>query len=108
MQISFTHRAFKVCNEKKEMVKTLGADCASKLQLRMFELTTAPNMARIPIHARLHGLKGNRIGQYAVDIDKQFRIIFVPDCETLPLKPDGGLDLVQVSSILVIEVTDYH
>jgi len=36
------------------------------------------------------------------------RLIFEPDHNPVPQKPDGGLDWTQVTRIRVIEITDYH
>jgi proteic killer suppression protein len=36
------------------------------------------------------------------------RLIFEPDHETKPTKPDGGLDWQKVTRVLVLEIVDYH
>ena len=57
---------------------------------------------------RRHQLAGNRAGQYAVDIDHQLRLVFVPAHDPIPHRPDGGIDTDQVTAIIIIEVVDYH
>jgi len=36
------------------------------------------------------------------------RIIFLPMHEPLPLKPDGGLNWLKITAILILAVEDYH
>lgn len=57
---------------------------------------------------RCHELEGQRAGQFAVDIDKNYRLIFTPDHDPVPRKDDGGIDLAQVTEITILEITDYH
>lgn len=90
------------------MIKAVGADCAKKLKQRLVELEAAPNMTDIPAHARCHPLFGKRKGQYAVYLVHPYRLIFEPDCDPLPCKTDGGLDLSKVNKILVKRIIDYH
>jgi len=49
--------------------------------------------------ARCHELKADRKGQLAVRLDKGFRIAFEVANQTIPLKPDGGLDWNQATCI---------
>ena len=57
---------------------------------------------------RRHQLTGNRDEQYAVDIDRQYRLVFVPDHDPIPRRPDGGVDTDQVTAVVITEVIDYH
>lgn len=57
---------------------------------------------------RRHQLTGNRDEQYAVDIDRQHRLVFVPDHDPIPRRPDGGVDTDQVTAVVITEVIDYH
>jgi proteic killer suppression protein len=58
--------------------------------------------------ARLHPLKGNRKGQFALDVKHPKRLIITPNHDPLPELPDGGTDLERVTKVLVIEIEDYH
>ena len=57
---------------------------------------------------RRHQLTGNRDEQYAVDIDRQNRLVFAPDHDPILRRADGGIDTDRVTAIVIIEVIDYH
>ncbi len=74
------------------------------------ELRAADTLADISMlpPARRHGLSGDRAGQFAVDVQHPFRLIFEPAHDPVPRKEDGGIDLARVTAIRILEVTDYH
>ena len=55
-----------------------------------------------------HPLGGNRSGQYAVTISSNYRLIFEPADDPLPLTDAGETDVTRVTTIRVLEVADYH
>lgn len=63
-------------------------------------------MANVPGHC--HALTENRAGQFAVDLWGSYRLVFEPGESPVPLLPDGGIDLVMVRRVRILEVTDYH
>lgn len=77
---------------------------------RVAALRRSPTLSQVPITPplRRHQLTGNRAGQYAVDIDAQFRILFAPDHTPIPRRPDSGTDTDRVTAIIIVAVTDYH
>ena len=83
---------------------------AKKIKLRLAVLSNAPTLSEVPTSPpdRRHQLKGDRSGQYAVDLIHPHRLIFEPNHEPLPRRTDGGIDTDQVTAIRIIEVTDYH
>ena len=104
------HRLQKACDSTKESVKKWGADNAKKVQLRITELRAADNLyhiSRLP-QARLHPLKGDRSGQFAVDVKQPYRLVFKPNHNPVPTKEDGGTDLTKITSIIILDVEDYH
>lgn len=111
MEITFISRKLqKVCNSEKEMRARFGKPLAERLQQRLAELTAADTLEdirRLP-SARCHELSQDRKGQLAVDVVHPKRLIFEPDHNPVPRKPDGGLDWPHVTSIRVIEIIDYH
>jgi hypothetical protein len=44
----------------------------------------------------------------AVDGDYPYRIILEANAKSQPKKPDGGLDLLRVTKIRILEVVNYH
>ena len=49
-----------------------------------------------------------RIGQLAVDVTANLRLVFDPADEPVPTKEDGGLDWDRVKAVRIREVVDYH
>ena len=111
MEIGFaSNKLAKLCNSQKEMRGKLGPRVAQRLAQRLNELhaaTTLEDMRHLP-GARCHELTADRKGQLAVDLIHPKRLIFQPDHDLVPTKPDGGLDWNAVTHILVVEITDYH
>lgn len=100
----------RLCADPKLMKKKLGASCAKKLQRRLDDLDAAQNleeMSRLP--GRCHELEGDRKGQLSLDLDHPYRLIFQPEDQPPPTKPDGGLDRTKVEAIRILFVgEDYH
>jgi proteic killer suppression protein len=111
MEVSFASRKMqKTCSSEKEMKREWGAVLAKKLQQRLMELKAAETLediSRLP-PARCHELTGNRKGQLSVDVTQPYRLIFAPDHDPAPRKPDGGLDWTKVTKVVVLEVVDTH
>ncbi len=92
------------------MKKVLGANRAEKLKQRMMELWAADSLSDIS-HlppARCHELTGNRAGQFSVDLEHPYRLLFVPMNNPLPLCGDGSIDKKQVTEIQIIDILDTH
>jgi proteic killer suppression protein len=73
-------------------------------------LDAAPSLADVPATPpeRCHPLKGDRDGEFAVDVQQPHRLVFRPNHEPVPRKDDGGIDLRQVTEIEVLSIEDYH
>ena len=87
-----------------------GTEISNKIKLRLTVLNAAPNLAAVPTTKpeRCHSLKGNRMGQYAIDLKHPYRLIFCPDHDPLPKNEEGQLDLTRITRIKIISVEDYH
>ena len=112
MEIYFlTKKLQKLCSSKQEMKKRkLGNKLASKLKQRLAELESSEFLEDMKYikAARCHELKGDRKGEFSVDLEHPFRLIFKPYNDPIPYKNDGGLDWSRIDSIVIIEVVDYH
>lgn len=83
---------------------------AKKVQTRLDEITASPNLKvlmQIPA-ANCHALSGNRIGEWAVDISLNHRIIFEINHDLVPKKDNGEIDTIMITDIRIINSTDYH
>jgi plasmid maintenance system killer protein len=111
MKVSFkTKKLKKICDDEGKMVAVYGQNSAKKLGNRLNELEVANSLAdvfKVP-SARCHELSGNLKGVLSVDLAHPFRLLFKPDHEPVPTKPDGGLDRTQVTAVIIIEVEDTH
>jgi proteic killer suppression protein len=72
-------------------------------------LAAAPSVADLSnLPGRCHELKGDRKGQFAIDLWGPFRLIFESSHASLPVREDGGLDTARITAIRIVEVRDYH
>ena len=111
MDLSFASRKLKKqMEDDKEMQRAFGKDRAKPLRRRLRTLAQAPTLADVPSGPpdRCHALTGDRAGQIAVTVKENWRLIFEPDHDPVPLKPDGGFDLAAITAVCIIEVVDYH
>jgi plasmid maintenance system killer protein len=110
MEINFTSRKIeKLCNSSKKMRGELGEREGKVLQQRLAEMKasdTLEDLRKMP--GRCHELAGDRKGQLAVDLVHPRRLLFVPDHDPVPKKPDGGLDWQQVTRVTIVGIDDYH
>ena len=114
MDISFRSKKFgKDFNEWSRLQKIHGKKRAEKIRIRLGELRAASSLYDFwPTKSgpsRCHELTGGkRKGQVSVDLDHPYRLIFIPDHEPFPVKPDGGLDWKHVTAIVIIGIEDTH
>jgi proteic killer suppression protein len=110
MEIRFAHKDVeRLCNDSRHALKRLGQRCADKLQRRMDDLRHAANLEQMRLlPGRCHELKHDLRGRLALDLEGGWRLVFAPDHDPTPTKPDGGLDWLGVTIICVERVEDYH
>ena len=111
MKISFkNHKLTKTFNSKSLLIREYGLKNARFIMNRMMVLNASPNLSDVPAQKpdRCHQLTGDRKGQFSVDIEQPFRLIFKPDQDPLPRKDDGGLDINRITNITILSVEDYH
>jgi plasmid maintenance system killer protein len=110
MDITFASEKLKrQLSDAKQLQKAFG-DRAKRVRLRLDFLKAAPALADVPVTppTRRHELSGNWTGHFAVDVTANDRLIFRPANEPVPLKEDGGIDLMKVTAIEITAVEDYH
>jgi proteic killer suppression protein len=109
LEIYFEDAKFKkICENQRQLVKEHGAVRARKLRLHLDNLRVAETLADMRhLPGRCHEITANRAGQFALDLDHPYRLIFKPH-PPVPLKADGGIDWPMVTQIVIIGVEDYH
>ncbi len=98
MQIQYkTSKLQKICTIAKVARKEYGEDMARKIHQRIDQISATDTVEMlIQCHiGRCHSLKGNREGQYAMDLVQPYRLIFTTQGEIL-----------QIAEIQ--EIVDYH
>lgn len=111
MDIRFrTKKLQKLCNSQPQALKALGAECGKRLMQRMFQLKAAETLADVLLlpGARLHALRHDRAGQFAVDLKHPLRLIMIPAHHPVPSLEEGGVDLSAVTDIEIVDIVDYH
>jgi len=104
-----THQLRKLVSTNSIAVRQLGAPCAKKLKRRIDELSDCANLEAMSAYpGNCHELKGDYAGHLAVNLHGGFRLVFRPEHDPIPRKPDGGLDRCRVTEIRVVAIEDYH
>lgn len=79
------------------------------LRRRLAMLRGTPTLADLHnAPGNCHELGGNRAGQLAVRLTGNMRLVFTPNHEPSPTKPDGGLIWEDITKVKIEEVVDYH
>jgi proteic killer suppression protein len=96
-------------NTDKGLAKSYGT-LAKKVKQRMTQIKSAINLQIIADNKvlRLHPYKGDRKGEWSIDIQENWRICFVINQDPIPVLEDGGVFLSEVSEIKIISVEDPH
>ena len=98
MKITYkTSKIEKVCTIASAADKKYGPEMAEKIHQRIDEIDASDTIEEmIQFHiGRCHSLKGNRKGQYAMDLVHPYRLVF----EKIGTK-------IQIANIM--EIVDYH
>jgi len=110
MDIVFKDNNFKEeCNDQRLLQRKHGAKRAKKIRQRLDDLRAAnvlEDMRNLP--GRCHELTHNKEGQFSLDLDHPYRLIFESADEPIPTKQDGGIDWTKVTIIRIIGVEDTH
>jgi proteic killer suppression protein len=96
-----------LCERQAVAEKRLGAACARKLKVRLLALEAAVRVTDL-VAGNPHPLKGDRSGQYALDLAGGWRLVFAPANDPCPYRPDGGVDWSRVNIVSIDYIGDYH
>lgn len=108
MEITFRDESLEhICQQAKLAKKALGAESAAKLHRRLNEMFNAENVNEL-VAGNPHPLKGDRHGQFALDLHGGKRLVFKPTLQPPPAKSDGSIDWKSVTKVTIIELGDYH
>ncbi|MCI0667689.1 MAG: killer suppression protein HigA [Methylococcaceae bacterium] len=108
LEIRFKDKKIRqLCEQHALAQKKLGADCARKLRSRLGDLEAASRVTDL-IAGNPHSLKGDRIGQFALDLARGWRLVFAPDHQPCPKRVDGSINWFEVTIVCIEYIGDYH
>jgi toxin HigB-1 len=108
MEITFSDRKLqKLCEQESLPQRKLGANCARKLKARLADLAAVNSVTEL-VAGRPHPLKGDRAGEFAVDLEGGKRLVFEPENKPIPLMEDGSINWSEVTAVCIIFIGDYH
>lgn len=108
MKINFKDKKLReICEKQAVAERKLGAACARKLRSRLGDLDAAERVADL-VAGNPHPLKGDRQGEFALELAGGWRLVFSPDHSPCPTRLDGGIDWTQVTIVCIEYIGDYH
>jgi proteic killer suppression protein len=108
LEIKFKDKKLReLCEKKAVAVKKLGAVSARKLQTRLADMAAVSRVTDL-ITGNPHPLKGDRHGQFALDLSGGWRLAFAPANNPVPRREDASVDWSAVTIVCIEFIGDYH
>lgn len=109
MDIVFKDKQFeKECNNQRLLERNHGQKRAKYIRRRLDALRAAEVLEDMRDVGRCHELRYDRWGEFSLDLDQPYRLIFEPATPPIPTKPDGGIDWTKVTDVRIFGVEDTH
>ena len=96
-----------LCYDERLQQKQLGKIGAKRLRSRLSDIEAASRVTDL-VAGRPHPLKGDRAGQFALDLDGGRRLVFVSVETTQPVRDDGAIAWARVTRVRIVFIGDYH
>jgi proteic killer suppression protein len=88
----------KLVGDRRKLERKYGRLMAVKIETRLSVLYSVSDIQELKLFAgRFHELKGDRIGQWACDLEQPYRLIFRP-----------VLGEIEIKCVEIVEIVDYH
>lgn len=108
LEIRFKDKRLRdLCERGAIARRTLGDAGARKLQARLADLMAAARVSDL-VAGSPHPLKGDRRGQFAVDLAGGWRLVFAPANDPIPRRDDASVDWSAVTIVCIEFIGDYH
>jgi toxin HigB-1 len=108
MEITFADTKLQnLCEQPKLAQKKLGANCSKKLTTRLADLAAVSFVTEL-VAGNPHPLKGDRAGEFAVNLEGGKRLVFQPNNDPISLTKDGSIDWSKVTAVCIVFIGDYH
>ena len=99
----------KILEDKSKIRKKYGTKMADKIMQRIDDMKCAENLeVLMHLPGRHHPLTGDRKGQFACNLVQQYRLIYRPANDTLPIDDNGNLIYSEITLVEILEMVDYH
>ena len=108
MEIRFKNKKLRETCGKQVIAKTMLGDAgARKLFARLSDLDAATRVSDL-VAGNPHPLKGDRHGQFALELAGGWRLVFEPANDPIPRKNDTSIDWSQETIVSIEYIGDYH
>ena len=96
----------KILQSHRLLVREFGTDCAKRINDRLDEFSQAENLSEIKSDPppRCHRLHGKLSNKFAVDVSRNFRMIF----EGYDQNNELSVDRTKIVTVQILEICDYH
>ena len=110
MDIKFSQSKLrKLANDVRKCQKEFGVKKSTLFFKRLTDLREADTLEDIRnLPGRYHELVGDRKGQWACYLDHPYRLIFTPQENPIPVNQSGQYIWIEIVSIEIVEIVDYH
>jgi toxin HigB-1 len=98
VDITYKNRKIeRICTDAKAADRAYGKGVAEKIHMRIDQIHAADTVEMMILFriGRCHPLSGNRKGQFAMDLDHPYRLIFEKHGE-------------EIQIVHILEIVDYH
>lgn len=96
-----------LCEQQRVMLRKLGNNCARKLRTRLADLQAAANVTEL-LAGHPHPLKGDRSGQFSLDLAGGIGLVFEPANFPIPKREDNSIAWESVNKVRIVFIGDYH
>lgn len=110
MDIKFRNKKLeKLANDPRKCKQELGEPRAKLFLTRLTDLRDAETLEEVRnLPGKYHELTATRKGQWACNLDQPYRLIFVPQENSIPTNEDGQYIWAEIVGIEITEIVDYH
>ena len=99
----------KYAEDQKYSIKKLGDVRSKQYTRRISDLLAAETLEDVRyLPGNYHELTGNRKGQWACSLDRNYRLIFEPHEKPIPTNESGQYIWCEIRGVEIDEIVDYH
>lgn len=108
MQVRFKNKGLReICEKQATAARKLGPVAARKLRTRLADIEATERVTDL-LAGNPHPMKGDRLGQFALDLAGGLRLVFAPANDPIPRKGDASIDWSHVTIVSIEFIGDYH